>query len=168
MKNILRNKKNILALFIALVVTAGMSGTAMAQVKKKPVLKKKTTVVKKPVAKPVIKYYTVPVGETLRVRMDQTLSSKTAKIGDTFTTTTLDPVYSSSGVVVIPSGSKVVGRVDTVKAAAKGGKPGTIDVTFVEVKLPNGTDPGGKFIIVQSHARIPLERVREYCLSFAG
>jgi hypothetical protein len=36
------------------------------------------------------------------------------------------------------------------------------------VHLPNGTDPGGKFIIVQSHARIPLERVREYCLSFAG
>jgi hypothetical protein len=36
------------------------------------------------------------------------------------------------------------------------------------VKLPNGTDPGGKFIIVQSHARIPLEQVRDYCLSFAG
>jgi hypothetical protein len=34
-------------------------------------------------------------------------------------------------------------------------------------KLPNGKDPGGKFIIVQSHARIPFERVREYCLSFA-
>ena len=36
------------------------------------------------------------------------------------------------------------------------------------VKLPSGTNPGGKFIIVQSHARIPLERVREYALSFAG
>ena len=35
-------------------------------------------------------------------------------------------------------------------------------------KLPNGSDPGGKFIIVQSHARIPLEQVREYCLSFAA
>lgn len=35
------------------------------------------------------------------------------------------------------------------------------------VKLPNGSNPGGKFIIVQSHARIPLERVRDYCLSFA-
>ena len=34
--------------------------------------------------------------------------------------------------------------------------------------LPNGRDPGGKFIIVQSFARIPIERVREYCLSFAG
>lgn len=36
------------------------------------------------------------------------------------------------------------------------------------VNLPNGSDPGGKFIIVQSHARIPLEQVRDYCLSFAG
>jgi hypothetical protein len=36
------------------------------------------------------------------------------------------------------------------------------------VNLPNGRDPVGKFIVVQSHARIPLERVRDYCLSFAG
>ena len=36
------------------------------------------------------------------------------------------------------------------------------------VKLPAGTNPGGKFIIVQSHARIPLDQVRDYCLSFAG
>ena len=36
------------------------------------------------------------------------------------------------------------------------------------VKLPYGSNPGGKFIIVQSHARIPLEQVREYCLSFAA
>ena len=34
--------------------------------------------------------------------------------------------------------------------------------------LAHGADPGGKFIIVQSFARIPIERVREYCLSFAG
>jgi len=35
-------------------------------------------------------------------------------------------------------------------------------------KLPSGSQAGGKFIIVQSHARIPLEQVRDYCLSFAG
>ncbi len=35
-------------------------------------------------------------------------------------------------------------------------------------QLPNGRDPVGKFIVVQSHARIPLERVRDYCLSFAS
>jgi hypothetical protein len=36
------------------------------------------------------------------------------------------------------------------------------------LKRPREADPGGKFIIVQSHARIPLEQVREYCLSLAG
>lgn len=35
-------------------------------------------------------------------------------------------------------------------------------------RLPSGTDPGGKFIIVQSHARIPLQQVRDYAMSFAG
>ncbi len=34
-------------------------------------------------------------------------------------------------------------------------------------RQPKGGAPGGKFIIVQSHARIPLERVREYCFGFA-
>lgn len=138
MKNIMLTKKSFLVLFIALTFILGMGGSAGAQVKKKPVLKKKTTVVKK-VVKPAIKYYTVPMGETLRVRMDQTLSSKTARVGDTFTTTTIDPVYSTTGVVVIPAGSKIVGRVDRAKPAAKGGKPGEIDVTFVEARLPNGT-----------------------------
>ncbi|MGD9882965.1 MAG: DUF6492 family protein, partial [Reyranella sp.] len=33
---------------------------------------------------------------------------------------------------------------------------------------PAGGDPGGKFIIVQSRARVPLERVRAYCLGFSG
>ncbi|HZX84684.1 MAG TPA: DUF6492 family protein [Reyranella sp.] len=35
-------------------------------------------------------------------------------------------------------------------------------------RLSRGTDPGGKFIIVQSHARIPVEQVRAYCLGFAA
>ncbi len=36
------------------------------------------------------------------------------------------------------------------------------------VNQQSGSNPRGKFIIVQSHARIPLERVRDYCLSFAS
>jgi hypothetical protein len=34
-------------------------------------------------------------------------------------------------------------------------------------KRPNGSDPGGKFIVVQSHAGVPLDQVREYCSGFA-
>ncbi len=71
--------------------------------------------------------------------MNETISSKTARVGDTFTTTVTDPVYSNNGVVVIPIGSTVVGRVDSVRPAKKGGDPGSIDVSFTEIKLPNGT-----------------------------
>jgi nucleoid-associated protein YgaU len=39
---------------------------------------------------------------------------------------------------VVPVGSEITGRVDTVRPAAKGGKPGQIDVSFVQVRLPNG------------------------------
>jgi hypothetical protein len=121
---------------IALIVLMFGALGASAQVKKKPVIRKKTTVVKKPVPP---KLYTVATGTRLRVRMNETISSKTARIGDRFTATVTEPVYSTTGVVVIPSGSNVVGRVDSVKPAAKGGKVGEIDVTFVEVRLPNST-----------------------------
>jgi hypothetical protein len=35
------------------------------------------------------------------------------------------------------------------------------------LKLPKGSDPGGTFIIVQSHVRIPVEQVRAFCVGFA-
>lgn len=82
--------------------------------------------------------YTVQQGQRIRVRMNEEISSRTARIGDTFTTTVTEPVYSANGVVVIPTGSTVVGRVTSVQQAKKGGDPGSIDVNFVEVRLPNG------------------------------
>lgn len=82
--------------------------------------------------------YTVDRGTKIRVRMNETISSKEAREGDTFTTNVTEPVYSNNGVIVIPTGSKVMGRVDAVKKAKKGGDPGTIDVSFYEVRLPNG------------------------------
>lgn len=106
-----------------------------AQTKRRPVLRKKA-VVKRTVPAP--RLYTVARGERLRVRMNSTISSKTARIGDTFTANVTESVYSTNGVVVIPEGSKVFGRVNAVVAARKGGKPGTIDASFYQVRLPNG------------------------------
>lgn len=82
---------------------------------------------------------TVERGTRVRVRMNETLSSKTAQVGDTFTTTVTEPVYSSTGAIVIPVGSTIRGRVNSVTKAKKGGDPGTIDVAFNQVSLPNGT-----------------------------
>ncbi len=136
MKNLIGFKTLTAILVIFLVFGAGES---FAQVKKKPVLRKKTTVKRAVVQKPAMKYYTVPTGEVFRVRMNETITSKTANVGDTFTTTTTQPVYSNTGVIVIPNGSTITGRIDSVKRAKKGGDPGTIGVSFIEVKLPNTT-----------------------------
>src|SRR5215210_7497276 len=125
--------KNVVA-FLTLLLLIGASDS-FAQ-KRRPVLKRR------PIAKrtvvPRIPVYTVETGTTMRARMNATLSSKTARVGDTFAATITEPVYSTNGVVVVPVGSTVRGRVDTVRPAAKGGKPGSIDVSFTQIRLPNG------------------------------
>ncbi len=132
MKNL--SKFAVVTAFMSAVMFAGTFDIS-AQVKRKPVIKKKVTTVRKPVA---AKLYTVQSGKKIRVRMNETLSSKSARVGDRFTATVTEPVYSTTGVVVIPTGSELVGRVDAVKAARKGGNVGEIDVSFIQVVLPNG------------------------------
>lgn len=126
---------SILAVTLGLCLT--FSATDSFAQKRKPVIKR--PVAKKPIAKPVVKLYQVDSGTKFRVRMNDTLSSKTAKIGDRFTGTVTEPVYSNAGVVVIPTGSIVTGKVDSVTMAKKGGDPGQISVSFISVKLPTGT-----------------------------
>jgi hypothetical protein len=126
-------KLSVLAALIMAAVFAGAFDVS-AQVRRKPVIKKKVTTVRKPVAK----LFTVPRGKRVRVRMNDTISSKTARVGDRFTVTVTEPVYSTGGVVVIPVGSELVGRVDSVKSSRKGGNVGEIDASFIQVVLPNG------------------------------
>src|SRR5215203_3127055 len=126
-----------LTAILAMLLAFGASDAALAQ-KKKPVIRKKTTV-RKTVVKPAVRLYTVSTGTTFRVRMNNNISSKTARLGETFTTTVTEPVYSNTGVVVIPTGSTVTGRVDTVIPAKKGGNPGQIGVRFTSVRLPTGS-----------------------------
>jgi hypothetical protein len=130
--NKLFNAKSLL-LFLAVTLLLGSAET-FAQ-RRRPALRRAP--VKRTVVAP--KLYSVPAGTHLHARMNDTLSSKTSRIGQKFTATVTDPVYSSNGVMVIPSGSTLTGRVDSVKPAAKGGKPGTIDVSFVSLQTPNGT-----------------------------
>ncbi len=138
------NKSKLAARFSILFLLAffvlGSVSFADAQTRRKPVIRKKTTVKRTTVrpAAPRIVYYTVPANERIRVRIEQELNSKTARVGDTFETRTIEPVYSTNGVVVIPEGSRIIGRVDSVTPARKGGKAGSIDVSFTSVRLPNG------------------------------
>jgi len=89
-------------------------------------------------SKPKRTFYSVPTNSTMRVRLNQDLGSEKARVGDTFTSTLVDPVYSSGGVELAPQGSIVTGTVTNVQRAQKNGTPATMDVQFVSLKLPNG------------------------------
>lgn len=85
-----------------------------------------------------VQRYTVPVNTVIRVRLNEELNSRSARIGDRFSTTVTEPVYGGgSGVDVIPVGSKVWGRVQAVNRAGRR-RPGNITVGFYSVELPSG------------------------------
>ena len=83
-------------------------------------------------------YYTVPASQVIQVRMNEQISSESARIGDRFTTTVMVPIY-SGGVEVIPAGSLITGRVTNVKRAQRKSKAGWMEVAFISLQLPNGT-----------------------------
>lgn len=85
---------------------------------------------------PVPVQYTVAAGQIVRVRMNQTITSETARVGDQFTTTVVDPVY-ADGIEVIPAGSVITGGVTSVNRASRQSKAGTIGVHFDSLRLPN-------------------------------
>jgi hypothetical protein len=85
-----------------------------------------------------VRYYTVAADQVIRVRIDTALSSKSARIGDRFSASVTEPVYGDSGVTVVPTGSKVWGRVTTVRRAGRR-TPGNVAVSFYQIELPNRT-----------------------------
>ncbi|MCS7080456.1 MAG: peptidoglycan-binding protein [Chloracidobacterium sp.] len=79
----------------------------------------------------------VPTGTVLRVQMDRTISSRTARVGDTFTATVFEPVI-VDGRTAIPQGTQVQGRVTQVQPAERRGRSGAIAVEFDRIIFANG------------------------------
>ena len=126
------------AVALGMLLTLVATSVAPVMAQKRRVRRPVRRVATKPVViKPAVVYYNVNAGEVLRVRMNQTISSETARVGDQFTTTVVDPVY-ANGIEVIPAGSIVTGRVTTVDRASRKSKAGSIGVHFVAVRLPTG------------------------------
>jgi hypothetical protein len=106
---------------LLVLLTIGGACHAFAQTKKK---------------RPV--YYSVNANHVMHVRLNDELDSEKARVGDVFSSTLVDPVYSKAGVLLAPQGSTVKGQVTNVQRAQKKGKPATLDVMFTSIVLPNG------------------------------
>ncbi|MGI9069173.1 MAG: hypothetical protein ACR2HX_22565 [Pyrinomonadaceae bacterium] len=133
-----RISKTFTTVIILVALLAATVVPALAQTRRRPSLRRRAPVrrvVKPAVPAPV--YYNVTSGQIIRVRMNQTITSETARVGDQFTTTVMVPVY-ASGLEVIPAGSEVIGRVVSVNRASRKSKAGSIGVHFVSLRLPTG------------------------------
>lgn len=62
---------------------------------------------------------TIQAGTNLAVRVDQHISVKTNRAGDTFTGEVVDPVVDPNGVAVVPKGTRVSGVIDASHARGR-------------------------------------------------
>jgi hypothetical protein len=134
-KNLARRATNLLVLF-AIIVGTTVPSFAATQRRRTTRRRARATAVRRATTPPV-RYYTVAADRVIRVRMDTALNSKTARTGDRFSATVTEPVYGESGTTVVPTGSKVWGRVTSVRRSGRR-TPGNIAVSFYQVELPNG------------------------------
>ena len=135
-----RFSRTLTSTLILLALIASTVVPTLAQTKRRPALRRRAPVrrvVKTVEPAPAPVYYNVNAGQVIRVRMSQNITSETARVGDQFTTTVVDPVY-ASGVEVIPAGGEIIGRVTSVNRASSKSRAGTLGVHFVSLRLPTG------------------------------
>ena len=129
--------KTAASALIMLALVASSFVPALAQTKRRAPARRKPAVRRVVPVPPPVVYHNVNAGEIIRVRMNQQITSETARVGDQFTTTVVEPVY-ADGVEIIPASSIITGRVTTVNRASRKSTAGTIGVHFVSLRLPSG------------------------------
>jgi hypothetical protein len=85
--------------------------------------------------------FTIPTGTRLDLTINDELSSRKNKPGDTFTAKVFSAVRDASGAIVIEEGSTVNGSIVAVKPAPNRRTPGTLTIALSTVELDGKTFP---------------------------
>ena len=80
-------------------------------------------------------------GSKIDVAATDTITSRTAKIGDAFTARVVEDVKNAQGQVVIPAGATVNGKITEVKPAPNPRTPGTLTLSVASVTVRGNTYP---------------------------
>ncbi len=78
---------------------------------------------------------TLPAGSHFDMAAADTITSRTAKVGDPFTARVVEDVRNAAGKVVIPAGSQVSGTISDVKPAPNPRTPGTLTLAVSSVTI---------------------------------
>lgn len=84
-------------------------------------------------SKPVI----IPEGTVIQLKIHEPISSKLSDVGDEVITTIKKDVE-VDGVVLLPAGTEVIGRITAAKGAKRPFKGGQLHISFDHVRLDNG------------------------------
>jgi hypothetical protein len=88
-----------------------------------------------PAPEPTRTSATVPVGTTIVLTLDETLSTETNVAGDGFTASVQEPVLSADGMLLVPVGATVRGRVTHVQKSGRVGETAVLNVTFEAISF---------------------------------
>jgi len=80
-------------------------------------------------------------GSKMDVAANDTITSRTSKVGDTFTAHVVQDVKNAAGQVVIPAGATVNGKITEVKPAPNPRTPGTLTLAVTSVTVRGNSYP---------------------------
>lgn len=83
----------------------------------------------------------VPTGTTVALRMNDALSTETTQAGDAFTARLEDPIVDADGLVLVPAGAVVRGRVTAVAPSTRVGQTAAIKLAFEAISFGGESYP---------------------------
>jgi hypothetical protein len=83
----------------------------------------------------------VPSGTTLAIRMNDELSTERSQAGDVFTATLTAPLVDAAGIVLVPAGATVRGRVTAVAPSTRVGQTATMNLAFESISFGGQSYP---------------------------
>lgn len=115
-------KSRKFSLVALMTISALLSSAAVASAQTKPATKRRTTTRR---AAPL-----VPIGTNLKVRLNDTLSSKDSRVGDRFTATVIDPSRFDEATVT--------GHISSIQKSGKVKGRTSMNLAFDSVQLRDG------------------------------
>ena len=123
--------KRLMPALLALALLLVVSDFGLSQTHRRTTRRRR--VARKPVATaatPAPTYIAIPVGSNLKVRLNDTISSKDARVGDKFTVTVLDPVKYNEATIT--------GHVASIIKSGKIKGRTTMNLAFDHIAMPEG------------------------------
>jgi hypothetical protein len=94
-----------------------------------------------PAPQPRVATSTAGIGTNMSLTLNQTLSTETNRVGDSFTATLQQAIRDSNGNIVVPAGATVRGRLTQVEKSGHVGATGIIKLAFESVSFGGSSYP---------------------------